>query len=91
MELARLVATCAASGMPIPHTLQGLQLRVDTHAAAAAMRAPQPAPAQQGFDAQLAKQLQRVVDEGAGVLQGQARFLATLRARMVAHVGGAPA
>lgn len=84
MELAQLIATCAAAGMQIPHALQGLQLRVDTQAAAAAMTAPRPTPPKK-HDPALVKQLQWVVDEGAGVLQGQARFLAQLRAQMAVH------
>ena len=76
--------------MPIPHTLQGLQLRVDTHAVAAAMAAPRLAPGNTGSDPQLLRQMQRVVDEGAGVLQGQARFLAQLRAQMAASATHTP-
>lgn len=86
MELARFIATCTAAGMHIPHALQGLELRVDTQAAMTAIAAPQPGPCARDNAPHMLLQLQRVVDEGAGVLQGQARFLARMRAQMGRHV-----
>lgn len=141
LELARLVATCAAAGLSIPHTLDGHTLEIDPHLVATVVaqhvstengplhlnnnttynimhkndntssryrfpgtgEAPSdPSQEHQKGDHQQDggispvscsvhwKQLQVEVDEVQGAIQGQARFLAQLRAQTckAARIGG---